>query len=533
MSDLPPKRTASFSGWFDHAKGTCELVATGPAERFETGDIVGLIWGPAFTSEDDLHNRLLFHASDPSAYARTLNSEAAIALFDKRTKRLTLIRDRFGCKPIYWRVIGSRTRFSCDLNDLIADHRPGLAVEPVLDLLSGRHLAPVDQTGFKGVFQVPPAHILSIDAGRQRLSSYWSALAEPFVKVKDRKAHVEKGRRILQNAVAKRLSCAPRTVVEVSGGLDSSAIACIAANGARDAMPKLVSWQDRTQVVQTTDTQMLKRVEQHTNLPIRGASLGADDLLAIREIDPLIVPQSAVLGHSLALWRAVDPAGAMLLTGLGGDQAVSHPGYRLRRRVMPDGLLRLRRRAAHAPDWITPTVGHMLRARPPHGYLQTANLRRAQHVALTLPGLSQRMSGDAWLARQFDATVSYPMLDLDVIRFALSTPASVYRHKGRTRALFRDMLHGILPDQIRERPDKSDPLRFAQTDAAYRASAPLLLDELTHRDLPKDRLAYVDKDRLCRALEAIAKGHQSGRGRALSAAQFLLGTEHQGAPLET
>src|SRR3954469_21188061 len=97
----------------------------------------------------------------------------AIALWDKRRKRLLLARDRFGIKPLYYRDVGGGLSFASELKALL--EQPGFSREVDPKAVSA-YLAfnsiPAPLTIFKEARKLPPGFLLSWEGGDVALRRY-------------------------------------------------------------------------------------------------------------------------------------------------------------------------------------------------------------------------------------------------------------------------------------------------------------------------------------------------------------------------
>ncbi len=163
----------------------------------------------------------------------------AIAIWDSRRGRLLLARDRFGEKPLFYSWRGGRLTFASELTALVA----GLGSAPDLDpaaldayLMLG-YVPGRAGSILEGVRQLPPAHLLAWDreAGRIEERAYWRppVPASP-PQESPRELAAETGR-LLERSIEGRLLADVPLGVFLSGGIDSTLIAAVAAG--RSAQP--------------------------------------------------------------------------------------------------------------------------------------------------------------------------------------------------------------------------------------------------------------------------------------------------------
>jgi asparagine synthase (glutamine-hydrolysing) len=161
----------------------------------------------------------------------------AVALLDRQERRLLLARDRLGIKPLFYCMPeGAEVLvFASELKALFAHP----AVPRRFDWLAALE-RPIQTdsrygelpSGFVGIDRLPAAHImdLSLDGGRYRLHRYWRMPERPEADEGKPAGHyVEAYRALLEDSVRKRLMADVDVGLFLSGGIDSSAIAAIAA----------------------------------------------------------------------------------------------------------------------------------------------------------------------------------------------------------------------------------------------------------------------------------------------------------------
>jgi asparagine synthase (glutamine-hydrolysing) len=154
----------------------------------------------------------------------------AIALWDARTRRLWLIRDRIGIKPLYYSVHHGRITFASEIKALLQDPDQIRAVneESLFHYLS--FLAtPAPDTLFAGIHKLPAGSLLTIDAnGQSRQERYWDVLEHttPLTAVSEDEI-AERLLAELRTSVALRKVSDVPVGVFLSGGIDSSTNAAL------------------------------------------------------------------------------------------------------------------------------------------------------------------------------------------------------------------------------------------------------------------------------------------------------------------
>lgn len=171
--------------------------------------------------------------------ARRMNAIAALAVWDRAERRLWLMRDRIGVKPLYWGRLGETFLFGSELKALCASGLVPSEVDPAARALFYRlGYIPAPHAIWRGVAKLEPGTILSVRAGEEpRISRYWDlravaarGLSEPFA---GSQAEAEEGLdSLLADAVRRQRVADVPLGAFLSGGVDSSTVvALMAADG--------------------------------------------------------------------------------------------------------------------------------------------------------------------------------------------------------------------------------------------------------------------------------------------------------------
>ena len=158
----------------------------------------------------------------------------AIALWDRKERALTLVRDRLGIKPLYWAKFGELFLFGSELKALRA--HPGWT--PRIDrgavaAFMRHNFIPAPHTIYQGVQKLEPGSILTLPwRGEPRISRYWDAravaiegIASP-IKGSDREL-TDRLEATLQDAVKRRMMADVPLGAFLSGGIDSSTVVAL------------------------------------------------------------------------------------------------------------------------------------------------------------------------------------------------------------------------------------------------------------------------------------------------------------------
>ncbi|MFA7324161.1 MAG: asparagine synthase (glutamine-hydrolyzing) [Candidatus Nanopelagicales bacterium] len=212
----------------------------------ETGSVAVVFNGEIYNHQElrgrleDSGHQLSSHADgeviahlyeeDPQSFMHQLDGMFAIAIVDRTRDRITLIRDRWGKKPLLYTSSNGTLAFASEMRALLGS---GLASDQADEIAIDAYLrlgyVPAPQTAVQGVLQVPPGHMLTGDlAGNVLdLECWWAPIAQPDESI-DLASAVERTGALLLEAVRKRLISERPIGIFLSGGVDSSLVAAAA-----------------------------------------------------------------------------------------------------------------------------------------------------------------------------------------------------------------------------------------------------------------------------------------------------------------
>jgi asparagine synthase (glutamine-hydrolysing) len=186
-----------------------------------------------------------YHAWGPRSVERFLGM-FAFAIWERDSGRVVLARDRLGIKPLYLAETKGGLRFASTLPALLAAGEVDTAIDPhaLHHYMSFHAVVPAPLTILKGVRKLPPATILTIEPdGRRREENYWTLTVG--ARREDRAMTIEEWREAvldsLKTAVDRRRIADVPVGVLLSGGLDSSLVVALLAEGNQAAGLKTFS----------------------------------------------------------------------------------------------------------------------------------------------------------------------------------------------------------------------------------------------------------------------------------------------------
>jgi len=321
-------------------------LVTGHQPMWDVDSGVGLVFNGEIYNYKDLRKDMekqglrFFTASDTEVVLKSLrrqgpaaihswNGMFAAASWDKGTKKLLLIRDRLGVKPLYYYWDGRIFLFASEIKAILNSGliQPRLNVQAVWDYLTFRYI-PGPETIWEKIWKLPPAHLLSWSPNKNpEISRYWQtdvvSEAGPF----DFGKKLREFERLFLDAVNIRLLASDVPVgILLSGGLDSSAVAAAAVElGHKRFQAFSVGFQEGGEFSELPYSRL---VAEHVGAEYYPVFINQDNFLdllpqAVRATDEPLADLSIVPLLSLA--RLTSRHVKVVLSGEGSDEILA--GY--------------------------------------------------------------------------------------------------------------------------------------------------------------------------------------------------------------
>jgi asparagine synthase (glutamine-hydrolysing) len=349
--------------------GTVWVVYNGQLFDFEPLRERLVAQGHRFRSRTDTEILVHLYEERGEGLVEEIDGMFAFALWDARRRRLLLARDRLGIKPLYYVQGGGRFAFASEARALRALADPPDEIDPsgIVHYLY-QSSTPAETSVVKGLRQVPPAHVVVVDAdGKCGTRRYWSVPRDTAPTIGFEAAAEELHAR-LGAAVRSHLVADVPVGAFLSGGLDSSAVTLLARRvwegpfhtfSVRFDGP--ASYDEGPAAAETAAA--LGTV--HHELRVGDEALDALPAVLSAQDEPFAISSALALHHLARFARAHVK---VVLTGDGADEILA--GYPWR----------------HEPDWGT---GAGLRSRARGLALTVA--RSARGAAATGPGFAGQL----------------------------------------------------------------------------------------------------------------------------------------------
>ncbi len=255
----------------------------------------------------------------------------AFAAWDEPRRRLFLARDRLGKKPLFYTITDGQFVFASELQGLLAHPGVRREVDPTAidDYLTYGYI-PAPKTVFRGVFKLPPAHVLTLDlvdggrpAAAPRVERYWQLAYEPKAELDEGEA-AEGLAAVLTEAVRLRMIADVPLGAHLSGGIDSGVVVALMSGlSARPVKTFSIGFEERAFNELPYARQVAERYgTEHHELVVRPNALEVLPTL-VRHYGEPYADSSAVPSYYVA--QMTREHVTVALNGDGGDECFA--GY--------------------------------------------------------------------------------------------------------------------------------------------------------------------------------------------------------------
>ena len=476
----------------------------------------------------------------------------ALALWNPQAQELVLARDYVGIRRIFY-IAAERSITWCTHLEPLALAGSDFTLNEqyfagYLALWPEAHLTP-----YRRLYSVPPGKFLRVRKREISVHTYWGFDPHTEIRYRDDRDYEEHFRFLFRQAVRRRLRSHVPILAELSGGLDSSSIVCMADDilknkGAQTPRIDTFSSWDRNEpdeedfryfpLIEAKRGRVGRHVEVHSleNSSTRGYFEYTH-----------FVGTPGFHGHPrLVTAKAEVVVGSgyrVLLSGAGGDEMSGQaldPRIQLAdllhrcklrtfsRQIVDWGLL-LRRPAIHllwdaillqlpgsirartmqsgkVDSWVKPSFAQkhrlsaLLAGTEQGRWFWLPSVRDWVQTIATLSCQMTKLPAYAWETR-------YPYLDQSLVEFLAAIPTDQLLRTGERRSLIRRAFAGMLPEEIRTRRTKATSARFYSValEESWNFLAPIIRDPLLAR------LGYINQKAFYAAL-VDAKNGKLGAG---------------------
>ena len=471
----------------------------------------------------------------------------ALCVWDSAGQQLVLAKDFLGTRPLFYSIDRTCAQWCTVLDPLVlfAGRQFQLNREYLagwFGLFPASHLTP-----YVGVCSVPPASYVLIRKDSVAIKQFWRFTPGKTLVYRDDTEYERHFVELLGQAVSRRLRSAFPVLAELSGGMDSSSIVCmadriLAERGAGSPRLDTVTYYSSLEP-NWNELPYVERVEAQ-----RGKT---GYRIEVRTDDAFHFDSDA--GHFMATPGSLHSSGKsgrefsnvvresrsrVLLSGIGGDEVLG--GAPSAATLLADLLAagRLRALCGQLVAWglalrrplfsiLAETLALFWRKQSPSrsvsppawlfsGFLRDHSLAihgypRRTHLLGPRPSFQESMATIDALRRQLSCFPvsaepsyhkSYPYLDRDLLQFLFSVPPDQLVRPGQRRSLMRRALADVVPHELLHRKRKAFVLRGPLTAiASQHANLAAMI-----REMVGDALGVIDSRALAAALQQVRSG---------------------------
>lgn len=422
----------------------------------------------------------------------------ALSVWDPISRSLILGKDPIGTRHLYYSFDEERVTWSTILDPLVILAGKTFALEEEyiagwLSFFPATHLTP-----YVGIHSVPPSSFVKLEAGRHRVVKYWDFDPEKRIRYRTDGEYEEHFRDVFDESVRRRLRSDSPILAELSGGMDSSSIVCMAdmliAKGAAET-PRLdtVSYYDDSEP-NWNERPYFTKVEEKRGRTGCHIDVGrAHQIRFERAERPAVTPNSGGRPSEQFVECITSHGNRVVLSGTGGDEVtggVPTPTLELedllargqfrmlahqlklwalnKRRpwfylffetaleFFPRALVRIPKHK-HAAPWLHPVFAKRNRSAL-EGYECRVKifgpLPSLQENLCTLDAVRRQLACSPLLSNPaFEKRYAY--LDRSLLEFIYAVPREQLVRPGQRRSLMRRALVGIVPRELLDRRRKA------------------------------------------------------------------------------
>ena len=488
--------------------------------------------GSQFRSDSDTEVVLEAWRHWGEAMLDRFNGMWALVIRDNRSGDVFLARDRFGIKPLLYSQSGGRFSFASEMRALRSlPYIDGAISQSVAKrlLFDPFSIEGSESTLLGSIRRLPGGHFAWLRKGQLSVKRWWRTIDHLVQVPSSREEQAARFRELFFDAVRLRLRSDVSVGTCLSGGFDSSAIACAMAYVAADSKPHLreaADWRHAfiASFPGQSNDETPEAMEAAAYAGVTPHVLSFEDKDPLAQIDTILADLDEVyIGLPTAPWQiyrelrsahtlvSLDGHGADELMG-GYRQAGQSLGFALRNQaarlaqgsvaiqhaidsaklatLSARGLNFLRGHTLIAPR--SPTLPSDSDALPSHWGPLNRRLYRMFHGTV-LPTILRNFDR---LSMAHGVEVRMPFMDWRLVTYVMSLPDDAKSEDGRTKAVARNAMAGYMPDSIRMARRKvgfNSPMPEWLNGALGRWAVSLLSRPQSQFDALVDRKALLER----------------------------------------
>lgn len=451
---------------------------------------------------------------------KKLLGDFAFVIWNSKDKELFCARDHMGVKPFYYYINENMFVFATEIKALFDVPSVPLKLNK---LTSVYHFIPSSQekilTFYEDIFRLPSASILKLDNSNFVIRSYWKLDPNFEIQMDSEEEYLAEFKKIFNEAVKCRLRSAFPIGSELSGGLDSSSVVCMAKKNLNkniDTFSLITNFEDGDEREYIQNVIDSGGVNPHFLL--------ADNINAINGLEKIIWHAdrpiaAANITNFWNLYKIIQNNNIrILLSGVDGDSVISHGRNYLKELMLTFQFQKLYKEVFYTSKvknmrmvnillfqvifpMIPTFVKNLFKRNYKEGHFIINNLKSDElnikqiyfdfnkcfdgsnyRTAKELHyfAINQTAHQDALevrdsLSSAFNFEERFPFYDKRLIEFCYGIPTELKYKSGWSRYLLRQAMSGILPEEIQWRSDKK------------------FLSSVLNQNIRRDGMDYLDE----------------------------------------
>jgi asparagine synthase (glutamine-hydrolysing) len=236
--------------------------------------------GHVFRTHSDTETIVHLYEEKGLDFVDELNGQFAIALWDRNNRRLVLVRDRVGIRPLFHTTLPDGSLlFGSEMKALLAHGGVRAEIDPIaLGQVATLWVAVPPRTSFKNIAELPAGRMLVLEEGRRSEHQYWRHQFPGEHEYEERTFDYwkERVRELLHDAVRLQLRSDVPVATYLSGGLDSSILtALVKRHHINDLTTFSVGFSDARFDERVYQRQMVEHLQtDHRQIEVDGAAIG-------------------------------------------------------------------------------------------------------------------------------------------------------------------------------------------------------------------------------------------------------------------
>ncbi|KAB7889878.1 asparagine synthase (glutamine-hydrolyzing) [Poseidonibacter ostreae] len=420
------------------------------------------------------------------------NGMWAFSIYDREKEILFCSRDRFGIKPFYYAEVENKFVFGSEIKQLLPFYESNYVNKTILmDYLILGYEAHTNETFFKNIFQLEQGHILKYNLKNHSyvINRFYDINESSLNSEEDES--IESYKSALERSINLRLRSDVKVGTCLSGGLDSSSIASLAAKQYKDdSGQKFTAIHAKSSQKSNDESEYAKIVSEHCDLDLNIVEPTEEDF--IKHIDEVIYTQEEPFGSPsifmqyFVMKKAREIGCTVMLDGQGGDETLL--GYEryysaylislgfwkslqfilnssknsklsIKQLIMyfiyftnsKIRLGRLKKKNSFISSKYFDMVSKEIVEENAKNYLKIFNLQRMEIFKTQMPHLLKYEDRNS-MKHSIEARL--PFIDYNVLETALNIDNNFKIKQGWTKYILRKTIEKLLPDNVVWRKNK-------------------------------------------------------------------------------